>query len=61
MLAYNATMELPVKSQCTREEAEAMVKQHQFPGHPEIQCQCLECLYARDIVAKSRQDSPRKH
>ena len=61
MLTYNATMELLVKIQYTREEAEAMVKRHQSLSQPGIQCQCLECLYARNIVAKAQEDPPRRH
>jgi hypothetical protein len=54
MVIYNASMEQRVKIQGTREEAEAMVKRHQSPSHPEIQCQCLECLYAKEVIAQCK-------
>lgn len=52
MINYDGSMELRVKIRCTSEKAESMVKQHQSMIHPEIQCQCLECLYAREILAQ---------
>lgn len=51
---YNRSMERRVKIQYTCDEAESMVKQHQCVSHPEIQCQCLECLYAREILAQCK-------
>ena len=43
-----------MKIKCTSDMAESMVKQHQSSSHPEIQCQCLECLYAREILAQCK-------
>ncbi|HNX31398.1 MAG TPA: hypothetical protein PKM35_07310 [Holophaga sp.] len=37
-----------------RDEAKSAVKRHESASHPEIQCQCLECLYAREILAQFR-------
>jgi hypothetical protein len=54
MLNYDGSMERRVKIQCTCDEAELLLKQHQSVIHPEIQCQCLECLYARELVAQCR-------
>jgi hypothetical protein len=47
-------MERRVKIQRTIDEAESALRQHQSGIHPEIQCQCLECLYAREIVAQCK-------
>ena len=47
-------MEQRVKMQFTSEDAERMVERHQSACHPEIQCQCLECLYAREVLAQAR-------
>jgi hypothetical protein len=49
---YDGSMELRMKIQCTCDEAEKLVRQHQSSAHPEIQCQCLECLYARELLAQ---------
>jgi len=54
MAIYDGSMELRMKFQCTSDEAERLVLQHQSSVHPEIQCQCLECLYARELLAQCR-------
>jgi hypothetical protein len=54
MLNYDRSMEQRVKIQCTCDAAESMVRLHQSDSHPEVQCQCLECLYAREILAQCK-------
>ena len=54
MINYDRSMEWRMKIKCTSDMAESMVKQHQSSSHPEIQCQCLECLYAREILAQCK-------
>lgn len=43
-----------VKGQLSSDQAESILKQHESASHPEIQCQCLECLYARELIAQYR-------
>lgn len=43
-----------MQMQYSSEEAERMVQRHRFDCHPEIECQCLECLYAREVLAQCR-------
>jgi len=54
MVNYDTSMERRVKIQSTCDEAELALQQHQSVLHPEIQCQCLECLYARELVAQCK-------
>ncbi len=54
MIHYDGSMELPVKTPMTCDHAEWLLKQHESTLHPEIQCQCLECLYARELIAQQR-------
>lgn len=54
MMNYDGRMERRVKIQMSCDQAEAKLKSHQSPSHPEIQCQCLECLYARELIAQCR-------
>lgn len=43
-----------MKIQLSAEQAESILKRHESSAHPEIQCQCLECLYARELLAQCR-------
>ncbi len=54
MVNYDGSMERRVEFKYTDDKAESMVKRHQSISHPEIQCQCLECLYAREILAQRK-------
>jgi hypothetical protein len=47
-------MEMRVKIQLSSAQAELNLKSHESSSHPEIQCQCLECLYARELIAQCR-------
>jgi hypothetical protein len=49
---YDEGMETFVKTIRTSDEAEMILRTHQLESHPEIQCQCLECLWAREILAQ---------
>jgi hypothetical protein len=52
MINYDGRMERHVKIQLSIEQAESALKRHESSRHPEIQCQCLECLYARELIAQ---------
>ncbi len=43
-----------MKIQLSTEQAESLLRRHESSIHPEIQCQCLECLYARELLAQCR-------
>ena len=45
-------MERRVKIQASAQEAERTLQRHESASHPEIRCQCLECLYAREVIAQ---------
>ena len=47
-------MERRVKIQASAQEAERTLQRHESASHPEIRCQCLECLYAGEILAQFR-------
>ena len=49
---YDGGMETAVKMIHTSDEVESILKSHQSESHPEIQCQCLECLWARELLAQ---------
>ena len=52
MVTNDGSMERYKETLSANDKAELMVKRHQSASHPEIQCQCLECLYAREIIAQ---------
>jgi len=54
MINYDGRMERRVKIQLSTEQAESLLRRHESSIHPEIQCQCLECLYARELLAQCR-------